>query len=38
MFVLMGEIDKARANLAKIKSIKGTDNEYYEDLNKAING
>jgi tetratricopeptide (TPR) repeat protein len=38
MFVLMGEIDKAKANLAKIKEIKGTDNEYYEDLNEAING
>ena len=36
LFVKLGQIDKAKANLAKIKTISGTGSEAYGDLAKAI--
>lgn len=36
LFIKLGQTDKAKANLAKIKSICGTSCEEYEDLNKAL--
>lgn len=36
LFIKLGEVDKARANLDKIKSICGTSCEPYEDLEKAL--
>jgi Flp pilus assembly protein TadD len=36
MFVKLGQLDKARANLAKLKAIGGTGTEEYADLAKAI--
>jgi tetratricopeptide (TPR) repeat protein len=36
MFVKLGQLDKARANLAKLKAIGGTGTEEYTDLAKAI--
>ncbi len=38
LFVMLGDLDKANANLDKIKSICGTACEEYEDLAKAIKG
>ncbi|MEO7223609.1 MAG: tetratricopeptide repeat protein [Devosia sp.] len=38
LFVMLGDLDKANANLAKIKTICGTGCEEYEDLAEAING
>lgn len=38
LFVKLGEIDKANANLARIEAICGTSCEEYEDLAEAING
>jgi Flp pilus assembly protein TadD len=38
LYVMLGEIDKAKANLAKIEGICGTTCEEYEDLDKAIPG
>jgi tetratricopeptide (TPR) repeat protein len=38
MFVKLGELDSAKANLAKLKAICGTSCEEYEDLAKAISG
>jgi tetratricopeptide (TPR) repeat protein len=38
LFVKTGDLDAAKANLAKIKAICGTSCENYEDLAKAING
>ena len=38
MFVKTGEIDAAKANLAKLKSICGTGCEEYRDLAEAIGG
>ncbi len=36
LFIKLGETDKAKANLDKIKSIEGTKSEAYEDLAKAL--
>ena len=36
LFIKLGQTDKARANLAKLKSLCGTTCEEYEDLAKAI--
>jgi cytochrome c-type biogenesis protein CcmH/NrfG len=36
LYVQLGQIDKAKANLAKIKGLCGTTCEEYEDLDKAI--
>ena len=36
MFVKLGQLDKAKDNLAKLKAIGGTGTEEYEDLAKAI--
>jgi tetratricopeptide (TPR) repeat protein len=36
LFVQLGQLDKAKANLDKIKGICGTSCEEYEDLEKAI--
>ncbi|MEO6394504.1 MAG: tetratricopeptide repeat protein [Devosia sp.] len=38
LYVMLGDIDKAKANLAKIKGICGTSCEEYEDLDEAIPG
>ena len=38
LFVMLGDVDKAKANLAKIKAICGTSCEEYEDLAEAIKG
>jgi tetratricopeptide (TPR) repeat protein len=38
LFVLLGDFDKANANLGKIKAICGTSCEEYEDLAEAIKG
>jgi cytochrome c-type biogenesis protein CcmH/NrfG len=38
LYVMLGDLDNANANLAKIKAICGTSCEEYEDLAKAING
>ena len=38
LFVMLGDLDKANANLAKIKTICGTGCEEYGDLAEAING
>ena len=38
LFVKLGDLDKANANLAKIKGICGTTCEEYEDLAEAIKG
>ncbi|MDO8358697.1 MAG: tetratricopeptide repeat protein [Devosia sp.] len=38
LFVKLGQLDKANANLARIKTICGTSCEEYEDLAKAIAG
>ena len=38
LFVKLGQLDKAKANLAKIKTISGATSEEYEDLAKAIGG
>ena len=38
LFVKLGQLDKAKANLATIKGICGTTCEEYEDLEKAIGG
>ena len=38
LFVKLGDLDKANANLGKIKAICGTSCEEYEDLDKAIKG
>jgi hypothetical protein len=35
---MLGDMDKANANLDKIKTICGTDCEEYEDLAEAIKG
>jgi Flp pilus assembly protein TadD len=37
MFVKLGDLDSAKANLAKLKAICGTSCEAYVDLAKAIN-
>ena len=36
LFIKLGQLDKAKANLAKIKTICGTTCEPYEDLEKAL--
>lgn len=36
LFIKLGQTDKAKANLALIKSIEGTKSEAYEDLAKAL--
>lgn len=36
LFIKLGQLDKARANLDKLKSLCGTDCEEYEDLAKAL--
>ena len=38
LFVKLGDLDKANANLDKIKAICGTTCEEYEDLAKVIKG
>ena len=38
LFVMLGDLDKANANLDKIKTICGTGCEEYEDLAEAIGG
>jgi Flp pilus assembly protein TadD len=38
LFVKLGQLDKAKANLALIKTISGASSEEYEDLAKAIGG
>jgi Flp pilus assembly protein TadD len=38
LFVKTGELDAAKANLAKLKTICGVSCEEYEDLAEAING
>jgi Flp pilus assembly protein TadD len=38
LFVKLGQLDKAKANLALIKTISGDKSEEYEDLAKAIGG
>jgi tetratricopeptide (TPR) repeat protein len=38
LFVKLGDLDKANANLGKIKAICGTSCEEYEDLAEAIKG
>ena len=38
LYVKLGDLAKASANLAKLKTICGTSCEEYEDLAKAING
>jgi Flp pilus assembly protein TadD len=38
LFVKLGQLDKAKANLALIKTISGAKSEEYEDLAKAIGG
>jgi len=38
LFVKLGETDKAKANLAKLKTLCGIDCEEYEDLAEAIGG
>ena len=38
LFVKLGDLDKANANLDKIKAICGTNCEEYEDLAKVIKG
>ena len=38
LFVMLGDLDKANANLEKIKAICGTGCEEYEDLAEAIEG
>jgi Flp pilus assembly protein TadD len=38
LFVMLGDLDKANANLDKIKGICGTGCEEYEDLAEAIEG
>jgi Flp pilus assembly protein TadD len=36
LFLKLGQLDKAKANLAKIKTISGATSEEYKDLAKAI--
>ena len=36
LFIKLGQMDKAKANLAKIKAISGEDSEEYKDLAEAI--
>jgi tetratricopeptide (TPR) repeat protein len=36
LFIKLGQVDKAKANLAKIKTICGTTCEAYVDLSKAL--
>ena len=36
LFIKLGQVDKAKANLAKIKAISGEGSEEYKDLAKAI--
>ena len=38
LFVILGDLDKANANLDKIEAICGTSCEEYEDLAEAIKG
>jgi Flp pilus assembly protein TadD len=38
LFVKLGDLDKAKANLAKLETICGTGCEEYEDLAEAIKG
>ena len=38
LFVKLGDLDKAKANLAKIETICGTGCEEFEDLEEAIKG
>jgi Flp pilus assembly protein TadD len=38
LFVVLGDLDSARANLAKLEAICGTSCEEYEDLAEAIGG
>jgi len=38
LFVILGDLDKANANLDKIQAICGTSCEEYEDLAEAIKG
>jgi Flp pilus assembly protein TadD len=38
LFVMLGDLDSARANLAKLEAICGTSCEEYEDLAEAIGG
>lgn len=38
LFVMLGDLDKANANLAKLETICGTSCEEYEDLAEAIKG
>lgn len=38
LFIKLGQLDKANANLAKIKTICGTSCEEYKDLAKALAG
>lgn len=38
LFVLLGDLDSARANLDKLEAICGTSCEEYEDLAEAIGG
>ena len=38
LFVKLGQLDKAKANLATIKTISGATSEEYKDLAKAIAG
>ena len=38
LFLKLGQLDKAKANLAKIKTISGATSEEYKDLAKAIGG
>jgi tetratricopeptide (TPR) repeat protein len=38
LFIMLGDLDKAKANLDKIKAVCGTSCEEYEDLAEAIKG
>jgi Flp pilus assembly protein TadD len=38
LFVMLGDLDKANANLARIEAVCGTGCEEYEDLAEAIEG
>ena len=38
LFVMLGDLDRANANLAKLETICGTSCEEYEDLAEAIKG
>ena len=38
LFVMLGDLDSARANLARLEAICGTGCEEYEDLAEAIDG